>query len=262
MDNVQIRRMIFRRKTVQVRAPAEYVDIKNVFYAGCNYAHPLKWKIKRRRRKIKYVYTRMPVLFENIIPYIQREMECCENDPDTFDCRASAFHLWINDWFLSYTGFSIQPEMGVRYTGKEYSPYMSLDFCLENELTRTSLNIGTDNKLQFNLTADFDYNFLSFPLDAINPYRNWIIPNGYMHNSVFSNTYYVNVYGGSEYNLFSGEEEGTHQFNIHAGLGIQHAGTSYYRIFLQSGPAITFTNPVFSAGWLTKLGLNFIIYHR
>ncbi|MBI1306765.1 MAG: OmpA family protein [Bacteroidetes bacterium] len=230
MENIQFKTQFFNANWVTVRAPREYVDIKDKYYIGCTDLNQLVWNTKKGKKEQKYYYTKLPVNI-NLVGNITRFMDCCKNNPQPSDCDSPLIGIrWL---CLPKKRLFICMETGGLYSHSTWLPYTGLTLGEEDLYSRFSFLLGIDMKRRFCGSIRYQYHFLSFTMRSLNPASRWQSPSN--KNLI---TKYGRLYIGSEMNTMLIKHEGYRiDQNFHFGFALHNSEYSALipRIYLQYG---------------------------
>jgi len=252
MENMQIKRSLFNRTSVEIRVPREYINYEDKYYIGCGYENELIWTTKKGKRKQNYFYSHLPLYF-NYLGNITRVMKCCKSNPEPSECDKK---LIYNSIFCSAKGgLTLNAELGTYYQQSKITPYIAIGLFKEGSFSRVSLFVGTDNKLSIYSSLRYQIHIISFPYNILNPFSTWQSPK--QQQVIYR---YGRLYLGTELKSRFILNNPYHlEQNIH--IGFAAVNTNYNaiipRIFLEYGIGYdylgVYSKRVYS---IVQLGLN------
>lgn len=230
MENSQFYTSFFNRKHVKIRSPREFINLDNKYYIGCEVKNELIWKTKRGRKKKNYYYSKVPRSF-NSIANITRVMNCCKNNHEPSNCDKPI--IFLEKLSVPDKAFILNVELGSYYQNSIITPYAGLGISKEGLKSRLSIITATDDQLSFYSSLRYQYHFLSFPLDVLNPFSSWQSPTS---KKIINR--YGRIYLGTDLNIRLNENIQDYAGqNIHIGFTYVNAFKEVFipRIFIQYG---------------------------
>ena len=249
--NLQIKRSLFKRKSMGIRVPKEYVDPNSNYYVGCDHKQKITWKTKKGRRKQNYFYTELPVK-RYCLSNITREYPCCKYRSKTSDCGSPFLKLGIT--CPPFLGPKLQTEIGnITHQGFNFT-HATIGIVNEYEKDRSAIFIGLDNEMSLIGSVRYKYHFANIPYAMLNPFKPWNSPS-----ALFEYAKYARLYWSGEIHnkLFNTDQE---MIEPSLNLGIVAANYTeksiYERIFVQGGIAYNVLDSKGSIYPTLKIGLN------
>ncbi len=252
MENIQFKPLFFNKKKVSIRAPREFVLLEDRYYMGCGFHNKLLWETKKAKRKRSYYYSKLTRNY-NAISNITRVMDCCKNDPEPSACDKSIIQcasLGVPD-----SSFVLNAEIGSHHQQSTLTPYFGIGISKEGWFNRFSLFAGTDLDLRFQAALRYQFHFLSFPFNAINPTAKWQSASQQLYIQR-----YARMYLGTEVKTRMNKPVDDYlEQNIHIGLAAVNTSRDAFipRIFVQYGLAADYLRNVSEDVYpLLQVGLN------
>lgn len=230
MENIQFRVRWFNHQWVTIRAPRVYVNLEDHYFIGCNFENEMIWETRKGKRKQNYFYSKLPLRF-TYIENITRLMECCKSNPEPSQCDIPL--IYIHEFGKPNSSFLLNLETGSYYQQLTVTPYAGLAISKENIYNRVSISAGTDIDFNFYGSLRYQYHFLSFSFQMLNPYSLWESPS---EQKVIDR--YGRLYLGSELKTrMNKTKQNFLEQNIHIGLAAINTSVNAFipRIFLQYG---------------------------
>ena len=252
MNNMQIKRILFRYHLVNIRAPREYVNLKDQYYIGCGYSDVLKWKTKKGRKKKYYYYSQLP-RFSTHVANITRKMECCTATEPSY-CYTPLFLCGGGAFGSPITSFNLIAEIGSHYQQDKVIPYAAIGTSKSGDKSQVAFYVGIHGDKSFYGSLRYQYHFLSFQFHELNLFSTWQKSvKGYTINQ------YCRFYVGTEFKTKLGKTIQNNYLEQNLHLGFAAVNTNYDaiipKIFIQYGLGYDFLGhsttilyPVLQAG--------------
>ncbi len=255
MYAIQYKTTLFNRTFVNIRAPREYVDTAFSYYIGCGFNNKLVWETKKGRRKKNYYYTRLP-LHLNYIDNITRTMNCCKSAPEPSECGKAIIQCATLGTIDK--SITLGLEAGNYYQQRTNYPYLGLGISKAGDYSQVMLLFAKGLDRSYYGSFRYQYNFLSFPFSAINPFSTWKSPGNV--KVIYK---YCRLYAGTEFKTrVQNAEQNYFEQNLHLGLSIVNTerGIFIQRFFVQCGIGLDYLRknssgpyPIFQIGMNMKL---------
>lgn len=179
INNAQLKVRYFGKQKLKIRVPREYVDVSDQYYFSLNarrrYSNQLlDWETKRGRRRQNYYYTKIPII-EGRVPWIKRMRltTVCMND--SIYRTDNDNHGFIDCGFLGFgrVRFRLDVELGSFYQTDSITGYFALGISYTSPKSYTAILGGINTHGSFYGAVRYQYNYLTFPLRAMNVTKRW-----------------------------------------------------------------------------------------
>ncbi|MBI1183501.1 hypothetical protein GC194_04485 [bacterium] len=228
-ENLQVKRILFNWRQVKIRAPKEYVHPEADYFVNCSMQNKLTWTTKRAGRREKYYYSKLPITFHHI-ENITRIMKCC--DSNIIDCNNKpVLQLFPLDAINKHYSFNMELGSRCMYAGS--IQYATIGVSKQFSFSRFNLQAGYQTNHSYYSYLSYQFHFLSFAFQNINPFATWQTPK-----PAFSLRRYGRLYVGSSlHSVYSHTEPYKLQQNFHVGLAAVNTqyGALVQRVFVQYG---------------------------
>ena len=234
MDNIQIKTGLFNKKSVQVRAPREYIHINDRYILGCELKKTLIWNTRKGKRKQLYYYSELPLIGTKVTN-ITRMMDCCEADPEPSECEKTRIQCATlgnpsGPWTLN-------AEVGSELWAKDWAAYAGLGVFKEGLYARSSFLLGMDTDLSLITIIRYQLHLLSIPYDIFKLNSGWQSPSD---KSIIYK--YARLYLGSELGGRFNADKNFVEQNLHVGIASVDTNPNAFipRIFVQYGLGVDY----------------------
>lgn len=239
MNHLQYNTTLFNKQTMIVRVPKEYVNLQADYYLSEDSENPLKWETKKGKENQNYYFLNLPVQ-SGRLSEIERKMPCCQKPisggvESIIPCNTSMYG------FARYPRwYELNFEAGSYYQQSSFIPYIAIGLNKANAYDQVQLLAGTDVDFGFFGAARYQYNFLSFPFFALNPFSKWKSP---YQEPVMLNKY-ARMYIGTELKTRLNNKSNLLEQNVHLGLSWVNTSQKAFlqRVFVQYGAGIDYFN--------------------
>jgi len=255
MNNIQFRRILFNNKMIRVRAPREFVNLEDRYYIGCGLKNRLIWEIKESGRKKNYYFSKLTInntYSYRFIDNITRVMDCCKSNPEPSECN----HPFVKCSILEgpSRNYYLNLDIGSYYQKTESIRYAKIGISKAGEYSQMYLMGGVDKDLKLINTFTYQFYFLSFSFNSINPFSYWESPSDI---SIIDK--YCRLYTGTELKTQIGNSQINYfDQNFHVGIAVvdEYDYSLLQRIYLQFGKGINYLNKGNKMYPIVQFGIN------
>lgn len=244
MRNMQVKKIPFKRWTMKVRVPREYVLERAEYYyfsRNVRKTQKLQWTAKKGKRNRRFLYTELDRYkldnrkpdrgrrLNTYLPNIKRKMKCCPqpakpDDPPLLCGGTGGFNR--------VDIFSVEAEAGYIYQTALHLPYVAMGIRRSGQVGQAALMAGLYGDLGIYTSLRLQLHLLSFIPSDINPTSSWETP------TQITAQRYWNLFAGLELKgRAKPDGKSFLENNIHLGLSsIDPFNTpSIPRLFMQFG---------------------------
>lgn len=237
MDNVQIKRMLFRRRYLKLRAPIEYVDIKSSYFLDFDRDKKITWKLETKRRNKNYYVAKIPIYkksYRDQYFYSFSKMNMCCYVPTLQNYTQNRLGCCLCYFTAS---IKINIEIGNNHFQKINIPYAGILFESNGPYFNKDLLIGIDSSKNLYTRIRLQFNFITTGFSVFNPFTNWQSPK-----MLYQNPFTVfRMYVGSELRRGKIEDKGVFFEHFwHTGFSFNFGENYRIRAFAQYGMGYDF----------------------
>lgn len=183
MYNMQTRLKVFGKQKLKIRVPREYVDLTEKYYASSSgyedhHNKLIEWQTKKGKKRQKFYFARVE-LPENRYPVIKKYSLTteCMNKPDGIGGLRGLDGFWINCISPGGGGLAgtvkFDAGLGSFYQNDTVTAYLALGVSYNGGGHVASFKLGINTHLGLYTSVNYDYHFIGFPMNAINPFNGW-----------------------------------------------------------------------------------------